>query len=171
MNSEERRSFIRRELSAAAGPVSASTLAARLGVSRQVIVGDVALLRAAGEDILATPRGYVFSTPDRGLRRTVACVHTAEDTGKELNIMVDNGCTVLDVVIEHPVYGQMTGELHISCRRDVAQFVDRISTQGGAPLSALTGGLHLHTLICPSEEAFEQTCAALREAGMLLNND
>lgn len=163
-----RRAAISALLEEAEAPVSAAALAARLGVSRQVIVGDVALLRAAGAQITATPRGYVLERGRGGLRRAVACIHSRpEGMERELNIMVDNGCTVLDVVIEHAVYGQLTGELRLASRRDVAQFMERILAEQASPLSALTGGIHLHTLLCPDEDAYERTVRELDEAGIL----
>ena len=168
MDAEGRRRAIAAELARAGAPVSAAALAARLGVSRQVIVGDVALLRASGMEITATPRGYVAGGGARGWRHTLACVHGPEGMERELNIMVDNGCTVLDVVIEHAVYGQLTGELHLKDRRDVAEFIRRVREEGAAPLSALTGGIHLHTLLCPDEGSFTRCVDALREAGILL---
>lgn len=167
-----RRAAIAALLEVAETPVSAACLAARLGVSRQVIVGDIALLRAGGADITATPRGYVMERGRGGLRRTVACIHNRLDGMEtELNIMVDNGCTVLDVVIEHAVYGQLTGELRLSNRHDVRQFMDRITAEQASPLSALTGGIHLHTLLCPNEEAYERTVQELDRAGILFSRD
>lgn len=56
MRAEERRQAIRELLQRAKQPVSATALAAQFSVSRQIIVGDIALLRAAGADISATPR-------------------------------------------------------------------------------------------------------------------
>ena len=47
MNAAQRRERILTRLNSAGAPLSASTLAAELGVSRQIVVGDVALLRAA----------------------------------------------------------------------------------------------------------------------------
>ncbi|MDE6841162.1 MAG: HTH domain-containing protein, partial [Oscillospiraceae bacterium] len=63
MNATERRGRILEYLREWDRPLSATALARRLSVSRQVIVGDVALLRAAGEGITATPRGYVLDRP------------------------------------------------------------------------------------------------------------
>ena len=167
MDAVQRRAALSDYLSQAAGPVSASVLAARFSVSRQIIVGDIALLRAGGLDIAATPRGYLLPRPTPGLTRQLACVHRPEDMGRELELMVDNGCTVLDVVIEHAVYGQMTGELRLTNRHDVRQFMERIRSEQASPLSALTGGIHLHTLLCPDEEAYERTVRELDEAGIL----
>ena len=169
MDAESRRRAIAAELSGAGGPVAASALGERFGVSRQIIVGDVALLRAGGLEIVATPRGYLLGPGgEAGLRRTVAVRHGFEGMERELNIMVDNGCTVLDVVIEHAVYGQLTGELRLKSRRDVAEFMARSREAGGSPLSTLTGGIHKHTLLCPDEESFLRCSAELRAAGMLL---
>lgn len=169
MDAATRRRAIADALAASDGPVAASALGERFGVSRQIVVGDVALLRASGMEITATPRGYLLgSGMDAGARRTVACVHGFEGMERELNIMVDNGCTVLDVVIEHAVYGQLTGELHLKSRRDVQEFMSRSRANGGSPLSTLTGGIHTHTLLCPDEAAFERCRDELRAAGILL---
>ena len=166
MDAVQRRAALSDYLSQAAGPVSASVLAARFSVSRQIIVGDIALLRAGGLDIAATPRGYLLPRPTPGLTRQLACVHRPEDMGRELELMVDNGCAVLDVIVEHPVYGQLTAPLHLSSRLDVDQFMKRMD--GAAPLSQLTGGVHLHTLSCPDETAYEHLLQLLRQRGFLV---
>ena len=170
MEAASRRQAILDRLRTADRPVSASALAAGLNVSRQIIVGDIALLRAGGAEISATPRGYVLPRATDGITRTIACRHTLTQTGQELDILVDNGCTVLDVIVEHPVYGQLTGQLQISSRYDVEQFLARIRDSDAAPLSILTGGLHLHTLCCPNEDAYTRACAALKAAGLLLDD-
>lgn len=170
MEAASRRQAILDRLRTADRPVSASALAAGLNVSRQIIVGDIALLRAGGAEISATPRGYVLPRATDGITRTIACHHTLAQTGQELDILVDNGCTVLDVIVEHPVYGQLTGQLQISSRYDVEQFLARIRDSDAAPLSMLTGGLHLHTLCCPNEDAYTRACAALKAAGLLLGD-
>ena len=170
MEAASRRQASLDRLRSADRPVSASALAAGLNVSRQIIVGDIALLRAGGAEISATPRGYVLPRATDGITRTIACRHTLAQTGQELDILVDNGCTVLDVIVEHPVYGQLTGQLQISSRYDVEQFLARIRDSDAAPLSMLTGGLHLHTLCCPNEDAYTRACAALKAAGLLLDD-
>lgn len=149
--------------------VSATALARQFSVSRQIIVGDVAILRAAGSEIAATPKGYVLqSVQDReGIIHMIATLHDGAGMEKELNICVDNGCTVIDVVVEHPVYGQLVGLLDLSTRYDVSQFIKKVEEQSAHALSELTDGVHLHTLKCPSEEAFIRVKEALREAGVL----
>jgi len=168
MHSEQRRQAILDILQQAQLPVSAGTLAGRLSVSRQIIVGDVALLRAAGAEISATPRSYILQSSSSGIVRTVACRHTAADMEAELNIMVDHGCTVLDVIVDHPIYGQLTGPLHLHSRYDVQQFIVRSHEAAAAPLSLLTEGIHLHTLSCPDEAAYLRVQAALEHADFLL---
>ncbi|MDO4516382.1 MAG: transcription repressor NadR [Bacillota bacterium] len=164
MKAEERRKIIAQILTADR-PISATALAGKFDVSRQIIVGDIALLRASGLDIVATPRGYKLGETT-GLVRTVACIHTGVDAlEQELLAMVDNGCTVLDVVVEHRLYGEITGQLSLSSRYDVQQFVER--ARDSSTLSSLTGGLHLHNLRCPDEEAYQRVCRDLEKLGIL----
>ena len=164
----ERRRAVIQMLEQAEGPVSATALAERFSVSRQIIVGDVALLRAAGAAISATPRGYVLDRRD-GVSHTVACVHTPEEMQAELNTIVDAGGEVVDVVVDDPVYGQLTGNLGVRSRYDVQEFLHRVDAQGAKPLSDLTSGIHLHTVRCPDEQTFQRVCEALRQVGFLLD--
>ena len=157
MRAEERRQAILNTLNNAGHPVSATALARQFSVSRQIVVGDVALLRAAGANISATPRGYVVLREAGGLVRQVACQHDA--AGME---------AVLDVIVDHPIYGQLTGPLQLSSRYDVSQFIARCARAEARPLSDLTGGIHLHTLSCPDEAAFQRVQAALRDMSVLL---
>ncbi len=167
MTSTERRRIILDTLKGADSPLSATALAKQLAVSRQIIVGDVALLRAGGEEIIATARGYVMGQSGEE-RRTVVCRHAPEEMRRELELMVDYGCTVEDVVVEHSVYGQITGRLDVSSRYDVNEFIQRVSEGDAKPLSDLTRGIHLHTLQCPDEKVFQELLIALREAGFLV---
>lgn len=165
MTAAQRRTAIYKQLTTAQTPISATALAQQFSVTRQV-VGDIALLRAEGHSITATPRGYMIPA-ETGLRRTIACHHSGEDTQKELFAMVDCGCTVVDVIVEHPVYGQLTAPLALSSRYDVEQFIHRMKTSHAQPISALTGGVHLHTLSCPSEAVFAHLKETLADMGML----
>lgn len=169
MNAEQRRSQILSCLEQAKKAVSATALAKQFSVSRQIIVGDVAILRAAGSDISATPKGYILQSAQKksGVMRMIACFHRGEQMEEELNICVDHGCTVVDVVVEHPVYGQLEGLLELSSRYDVKQFMKKVEEQSAHALSELTDGIHLHTLNCPDEEAFLRVKEALKEAGLL----
>lgn len=173
MDAAERRDTIRHTLQESDAPVSAGAFARRLGVSRQIIVGDVALLRAANVPIAATPRGYVMQEEAvrRGLVKTIACRHDREDITKEMYAVVDNGCGVLDVIVEHAVYGQISGQLHAFSRYDVDSFVKKLAKSGAHPLCDLTGGVHLHTIICPDEEAYQRVLAKLKEEKLLFEKD
>ncbi len=168
LTAEERRRAVAALLREAEGPISATALAERFSVSRQIIVGDVALLRAAGADISATPRGYVAGRRETGVVRTIACIHTPEQMGEELTAIVDAGGEALDVVVEHPVYGQLTGQLRVRSRYDVAEFLRRVEEHAAKPLAELTGGIHLHTIRCPDEDTYQRVSKALGHKGFLL---
>ena len=167
MDANRRRQEILSALRQSPQPLSASALAGRFAVSRQVVVGDIALLRAGGAEIDATPRGYILGRP-AGLLRTVACCHTPEEMAGELYAVVEQGCTVLDVIVDHPLYGQLTGPLRLGSRYEVDRFLTRCQTAEAQPLSLLTEGTHLHTLVCPSQAAYEGALEALRALGVLL---
>ena len=167
MDANQRRAALADCLSKAGQPISATVLANRFSVSRQIIVGDIALLRAGGLEISATPRGYILPREHDGILYRVACMHEPEEMGRELEIMVDNGCAVVDVVVEHPVYGQLTGPLQLASRYDVQQFLEKVADNSARPLADLTGGIHLHTIRCPDETSYLRVVEKLGEAGLL----
>ena len=172
MTAAQRREKLLKTLASASVPVSAGALAASLGVSRQAVVGDVALLRAGGSPITATPRGYVLG--DQGVQPgrilcTVACRHGMDGLLQELYTVVDCGCGVLDVTVEHPVYGQLSGQLQVFSRFDADEFCKKLSENSAQLLCQLTGDIHLHTLSCPDEAHRERVLAALSEKGILVN--
>ena len=168
MESSERRKLILTHIKQSEKPVSASALATLAHVSRQIIVGDVALLRAAGHHIIATPRGYVCDVKEAsGIRKTIAVDHTAEQMMDEIYTIIDLGGTLVDVIVEHPIYGQLSGQLHIASRYDEQQFYKNVCENRAKPLSNLTNGLHLHTLQCPSEEVYTRIIQRLDEKGFL----
>lgn len=148
-------------------PISASKLAAQFGVSRQIIVGDVALLRASGYDIIATPRGYILDDQNSECVYTIAVKHGKDTLADELYTIVDLGGSIIDVIVEHPIYGQLTGKLHISSRYDVEQFLKKVNNEQAKPLSQLTDGLHLHTIQCQNEDVFKRIMQALDDKGYL----
>jgi len=106
VSSEVRRQELLALLAAAEEPVTGTRLSERLGVSRQVIVQDIAILRAAGEAIFSTPRGYLLSCPSASaLSYLVACRHHPDEVADELLTMVELGAEIVDVMVEHPLYG------------------------------------------------------------------
>ena len=173
----QRRAAIVKILSQSEEAVSASALAAQMKVSRQIVVGDVALLRAAGEQIIATPRGYLLEKnktvkEDERYIRTIACKHHLGDAlARELYTVVDNGGELLDVIVEHPLYGQLSGPLKIRSRYDAKAFLDKVEEFGVQPLAVLTDGIHLHTLACDGEDSFQRITQALAEQGILLEKE
>ena len=172
MNAAQRRECILTRLSGAQNPVSASALAAELGVSRQIVVGDVALLRAGGAQIDATPRGYQLHPAEKGYTGILACVHRTEDEmRRELYTVVDQGGIVVDVAVENPLYGELRGNLNLASRYDVDHFIQQAADTPECLLSRMTGGVHLHTLSCPTPEAFRRIEAALDAKGLLYKKE
>jgi transcriptional regulator of NAD metabolism len=168
MQSSERRARIEAILKESNKPVSATNLASLFDVSRQVIVGDVALLRASGLDIQATPRGYALTLQeDKGFVGIIACRHTKEAMQTELYTIIDNGGSILDVVVDHPIYGQLVGQLQIFSRYDADHFLRQIEVEQAQPLSRITDGIHLHHIRCQDEAAFGRIHAALEKIGVL----
>lgn len=172
MDSEGRREAILSLLKHSEEPITGTELASRFGVSRQVIVQDIALLRASGTQVLATPRGYLI--PSQSERdccyAVVTCNHTRHQIEEELSIVVDLGGKALDVIVEHPIYGELRGSLMIASRRDLSIFLERLAETEANPLSFLTGGVHMHTLEAPSAPAMKEITDALRRAGFLVSN-
>lgn len=170
-DADKRRVKILSHLKCAKSAVNGTELSKIFKVSRQVIVGDVALLRASGNEILSTPQGYIYGTREGGLLKKIVCIHGADGIEDELNTIVDNGCEVIDVIIEHGVYGELNGKLEISSRYDVKTFVRTLREENASPLSALTGGVHIHTLRCPDEQAFGRVLKQLDEKGYIYSDD
>lgn len=170
MNAAERRIKITHLLTQAQGPLSATALATQCGVSRQIIVGDVALLRAGGLAVLATPRGYILENAVSGpayVERRIVCRHGDDRLHEELYTVVDLGGALLDVTVEHSVYGQICAPLHIFSRYDADMFCEKIRLPGARPLCDLTGGIHLHTLRAPDQATLDRVIAGLSEKGFL----
>ncbi len=151
------------------GPLSGAELAKQLRVSRQCLVQDIAILRAAGEEIVATPRGYRLPDMAKHTNRAVlACRHAPKRTEEELQILVDHGVKILDVIVEHPLYGELRGSLMIESRADVQDFLKQVQTTHASLLSSLTRGVHLHTVEASRPEMISRACARLRKRGFLL---
>ena len=170
---EERRKFILQLLKESSTPITGSDLAEQTNVSRQVIVGDITLLKAKNEPIIATSQGYIYLKQSSSMpvfERTIACRHTPKDTEKELNLLVDHGVLVKDVKIEHAVYGDLTASIMVSNRQEVKQFLKRLETTQASLLSELTGGFHLHTISATTEQALNKAESALKAEGILLES-
>ncbi|MFP7169981.1 transcription repressor NadR [Terribacillus sp. 7520-G] len=164
-----RRKWLLEKLQTANGPLKGSELAKEANVSRQVIVGDVTLLKAEQHPIIATSEGYILQQqPVYSVERIVACQHAPGRTEEELQLLVDLGVTVKDVRVEHPVYGQITASIMVSSRREVKKFIERIANSRAGYLSELTEGIHLHTLAADDESIMDEAIELLRERGLLV---
>ncbi|MGG1241829.1 transcription repressor NadR [Bacillus cabrialesii] len=152
-------------------PLTGGELAKKANVSRQVIVQDISLLKAKNEPIIATSQGYVYiAQQHQQAERIIACLHGPERTEEELQLIVDEGVTVKDVKIEHPVYGDLTAAIQVGTRKEVSHFIKKITSTNAAYLSQLTDGVHLHTLTAPDEHRINQACQALEAAGILIKD-
>ncbi|MCL5013527.1 MAG: transcription repressor NadR [Firmicutes bacterium] len=169
MTGDERRSWLKDHLKGTT-PIAGHELSVLLKVSRQVIVQDIALLRAEGYPIIATPRGYIFWEKPTGSIRSVVAVkhsHDPDVVRDELTTMVTNGVGVVNVIVAHPLYGELVGNLNLNTPDDVDRFLQNVQKMGAALLSELTEGVHLHTLE-GVPETIERAKMALAQKGFLL---
>jgi len=171
MNGEERRNKILSKLQESSVPISASALASLFSVTRQIIVADIALLRASGISISAKSRGYVLDGKNDGIIKRIAVKHSEEELSSELYTIVDNGGLVIDVIVEHSVYGRISAELNLSSRYDVDEFIKKVSSTGASPLSLLTKGFHIHTISVRDEDAFKRISSQLSKMNILIESD
>lgn len=166
---EARRRAILDMLGSTTEPLSGSAIGRALGVSRQVVVGDVALLRSQGHAIASTNRGYVLGGAGTAGRvvRLVKVRHTTEQVADELDCIVDRGGWVLDVIVNHRAYGRISAPLGIKCRADVERYLDDIASGKSSPLMNVTSGYHFHHISAETSETLDGIEAALGERGYL----
>jgi hypothetical protein len=168
MSSEDRREELLQILVRSGKPISGADLAAALGVSRQVIVQDIALLRANGMEILSTNRGYVAQNKSGAMfQRVFKVIHTEAEAEKELNLVVDLGGIVKDVFIYHKAYGVVRADMNIKSRRDVKSYMEKIKTGKSSLLMNVTAGYHYHTILAEDEETLDLVFKALQDNGFL----
>lgn len=166
MNAVDRRKEIIKIITASEEPLSGGALSAHLGVSRQVIVQDVALLKAQGYDIVSTNRGYILQN-DNACSRVLKVHHTNEQTEEELNCIVDLGGIVEDVFVWHKVYGKIEAKLNISSRRNVKQCIEGLISGKSKALLNVTSGYHYHTIKADNEEILDLIEKELEERKFL----
>lgn len=171
MEGQERREKLIEILKQTETPISGTELAKVLGVSRQVIVQDIALLRAVNKNILSTTKGYLLYYQEKQkVNRCFPVRHTTEQIEDELCTIVDNGGKVLDVIVSHEIYGEISTNLIMQNRQDVYDFVEKVRRQNTVPLKELTDGIHLHTVEADSEDCLDKIEAALKAKGYLRNS-
>lgn len=169
MEGTERREQLVKLLMEGKTAISGSQLSKLLGVSRQVVVQDIALLRASNVEIVSTTKGYVFSKERSSkVQRTFYVKHENNQIEDELCTIVDNGGKVLDVQVAHPIYGAIATGLVIANRADVYDFVKEVNLKKTTPLKELTNGEHSHTVEASSEEILSRIEKALKEKNYLI---
>lgn len=166
MKTAERRNAILKLLQNAEEPVAARKLAERYGVSRQVIVQDMAVIRAYTPGIISTTKGYVMEQEPRCVRE-FKVRHKQSDAAKELNLIVDCGGRVCNISISHRVYGRVSAEMDIRSRQDVAEFIAALNDSQSTVLSTATSGYHYHLVEAASEERLNLIGEQLKAAGFL----
>ena len=167
MKAEERRKNIIGMLMASKAPISGSRLSAELGVSRQIIVQDITVLKGTGYEILSTSNGYILNKSPLA-ERVFKVKHSSEQTEDELNCIVDLGGTVVDVFVWHKVYGKIEAPLNIFSRHHVKQFMEGVRTGKSTELMSITGGYHYHTVRADSEEILDKISDALDERAYIV---
>ncbi len=150
----------------ATSPLSGGALGAETGVSRQVVVQDIALLRTEGYNIVATARGYILDEPKQVVRM-FKTFHTDDQTEEEITSIIDLGGCVLDVMVNHRVYGKVSAPLNLRNRRDVRKFIDQLETGRSTPLLNVTSGYHFHKVSADSEEILDEIEQMLKEKNFL----
>ena len=166
MTGTQRREEIVNTIRSSMVPVSGKELAARFDVSRQVIVQDIALIRAAGYDIISTNRGYILNAPSQA-ERVFKVNHTDEQLEDELCSIVDLGGKIINVMVNHRVYGRMEAPLGITSRRKVKEFLEDIQSGKSSPLKNITSNYHYHQVEADSEETLDMIEDMLRQKGYI----
>ena len=168
MTGTERRTKIVELIKTSEKPLSGTALAKQCDVSRQVIVQDIALIRASGYDIISTNRGYIIQEP-LVRERVFKVNHTDEQLEEELYSIIDLGGTVVNVMVNHRVYGHMEAELRINSRRKVEAFMEDIRSGKSSPLKNITSNYHYHKVAADSEETLDLIEEALRQKHFLVS--
>ena len=127
------------------------------------------MLKAQGNTIVSTAKGYLLEKKVEGFKKRIITVcHDEKSIEDELRIVVDLGGHVLDTGVCHPVYGQLGEALNIRSRKDITLFLKKIKESGCSPLLYLTKGVHSHTIEADDEKSLDEICDALNEAGYLI---
>ena len=150
--------------------INGQSLAEQFGVTRQIIVQDIALLRADGAQIISTNRGYIYKNSDDNsyAHRLFKVNHTVNEMEEELLAIVDNGGRIKNIMIDHPVYGEIQTLLKLTCRRDGRHFLKQATSSDFRPLSELTNGVHFHLVEADSQQDLDYIEEALHHLGFLV---
>ncbi len=172
MNVTERRDYIKEILTNAKTPIKGDELAKQLKVSRQIVVQDIALLRAIGMNIIATPQGYISYNIKKEVAKIKSKNHKdIKEFYEELKSIVDLGGKIKDVIVDHPLYGEIKVELNISSKRDIDEFIKKASNDEFKQLSSLTKENHIHTIEAESKEILEEIISDLSQKNILYEDN
>ncbi|MCY6960447.1 transcription repressor NadR [Clostridium brassicae] len=170
MNAEERRKYIEKLLRSCNTPKKGQDIAEELNVTRQIIVKDVAILRARGAEIIATPEGYLIPRDEnKKVEKILPLCHDRDNIEDELKAIVKYGGVIKDVIIEHPLYGEIKAMLMIKTLYDVESFINKVKQYDAEPLLALTKGIHLHTIEADTEEIINKIVSELKDRCYLVD--
>lgn len=169
---KDRKQALLQLLKEAPKALNGQSLAEHFHVTRQVIVQDIAILRADGAPILSTNRGYIYKQIDTNpyVHKLFKVKHEVEEIGQELLAIVDNGGHVQNTLIDHPVYGEIETLLKLSCRRDVQHFLEQVEHSDFRPLSELTDGIHYHLVEAETQRDLHYIEEALDQLGYLVKD-
>ncbi|MBE6072619.1 MAG: transcription repressor NadR [Clostridium butyricum] len=170
MNSTERREKIIRLLIENNMPIKGNKLAEKYSVTRQVIVKDIAILRAKGNNIIATPDGYIINKVNNRVKAIIAVNHSEEDMINEMKIVLKYGGIIEDVIVEHPLYGEIKGMLMVSNYNELEKFINKCNKQKARLLSVLTNGVHLHTISAENNENIELILSDLKDNNFIISD-
>lgn len=170
MNSVERRDEIVNILHEAKVPIKGTEIAEKYNVTRQVIVRDIAILRAKGIDIMATPDGYILNRDNNKIRKIIAVNHNESEMFDEMSIIVKYGGIIEDVIVEHPLYGEIKGMLMVKNLNELNKFIDKYKNQKAHLLSVLTNGVHLHTIAADTNEDMEAIIQELKDKNFIVSD-
>ena len=152
--------------------INGQQLADHFHVTRQIIVQDIAILRADGEEIISTNRGYIHSGSKKSkqMQRLFKVKHSVNDIEEELAAIIDNGGRVKTVLVDHPVYGEIQTLLKMTCRRDIYDFMKQVEETEFRPLSEITDGVHYHLVEADTKQDLDEVERALRKLGFLIDD-
>lgn len=168
MENKERRRLILQKLKSTNTSVTGRELAELCQVSRQIIVSDIAMLRAEGAKILATSQGYLMEREkDSEVKALALAVPDTEALRRELELIVDNGGTIRGVSVEYGMYGTLRCAVSLCSRRDIRKWGEQLQEMHMKPLALVAGGAHTLYVEMENAEAGEEICRLLEDAGFL----
>lgn len=170
MDTATRRNEILRLLKTKDSAIKGIELAELFNVTRQVIVKDLALIKATDENVVSTSEGYLYLKRRDISKRVIYVSHGINDIYDELETIIKYGGVIEDIIVEHPYYGELKASLYLRTLNDLEKFSEAFIKSGAKPLSYLTGGEHMHTIACEDEKGLDLIEEELREKGYIIGD-